>query len=80
MPNHYIGKKSSCIRASEEELREKVEVDLTPKMPNIKVFSGSSHPDLARRLVGKDNCILEILFLVGLTTIPRGASLFLISV
>lgn len=60
-------------------LGEKVEVDLTPKMPNIKVFSGSSHPDLARRLVGKDNCILEILFLVGLTTIPRGASLFLIS-
>ena len=33
---------SGCVRGA-----------LRPRMPNIKVFSGSSHPDLAQRIVDR---------------------------
>lgn len=36
-----------------EETKESVPRPLQSRMPNIKVFSGSSHPDLAQRIVGE---------------------------
>lgn len=35
------------------EVQKSVPLLLQSRMPNIKVFSGSSHPDLAQRIVGK---------------------------
>lgn len=39
----------SLIRAN----LEKPSVHLSSRMPNIKIFSGSSHPDLAQRIVDR---------------------------
>lgn len=39
----------------------------TPRMPNIKVFSGSSHPDLAKKTVerlGNDNILFCVSILI----------------
>ncbi|XP_045464574.1 ribose-phosphate pyrophosphokinase 1 isoform X1 [Harmonia axyridis] len=40
-------KKFECLEISEKSL------SLKPRMPNIKVFSGTSHPDLAQRIVDR---------------------------
>lgn len=44
---------TSTTKNSTEETQESVPRPLQSRMPNIKVFSGSSHPDLAQRIVGK---------------------------
>lgn len=41
----------SLLRANSEKHRR--ELTLQSRMPNIKVFSGTSHPDLAQRIVDR---------------------------
>lgn len=46
------------------ELSEEVHLPLQVRMPNIKVFSGSSHPDLAKKTVERlGKCRTAVLFL-----------------
>jgi len=40
----------SILQDSAKELRRN---NLVKRMPNIKVFSGTSHPDLAQRIVDR---------------------------
>ena len=47
MPNNTLD-----IKNTQEGLVD-VRKNLDTKMPNIKVFSGTSHPDLAQRIVDR---------------------------
>lgn len=40
-------------QTSEDNVEEKSKAKLLKRMPNIKVFSGTSHPDLAQRIVDR---------------------------
>lgn len=50
MPVSQPVRAKSLLRANLETSRARV---LQSRMPNIKVFSGTSHPDLAQRIVDR---------------------------
>lgn len=45
--------KYQAKQEDESELNEKKETRKAPRMPNIKVFTGSSHPELAKKIVAR---------------------------
>lgn len=50
MPVHSEAIRAKALLCSNPEKRT---LPLKPRMPNIKVFSGTSHPDLAQRVVDR---------------------------
>lgn len=50
MPVHSEAIRAKTLLRANSEKRS---LPLQPRMPNIKVFSGTSHPDLAQRVVDR---------------------------